>query len=326
MAMTFGIHVGHLGSPLSELRKLWRFADARGFDWFSVSDHFQETPARGGGIDCFESVSTMTALALETRRVRVGCLVFCVSYRHPGVLAKALATIDHLSGGRAECGIGAGWHEPEYRAFGLPFERIGVRQDQLEEAVQVLRLLFTQGRATFAGRYFQLHDAPANPKPLQKRLPIWVGGIGEKRTLRTAARWADGWNAPYISPEEFRRKSRVLDDWCEREGRDPAQVRRTVNVGFYMGATPRAARRQEAEMRAQWGARLTERIAGFLVGTPGEVADRVARYQEAGAARLNLAVRLPLDWEALRAFTEEVLPRFRPRRRPAPRRVPARRR
>src|SRR5438105_4673014 len=104
----------HLGGPLAEMRKLWRFADERGFDWFSVSDHFQETPPQGGDRDCFESISTMAALAVETSRVRVACLVFCVGYRHPGVLAKALTTIDHLSGGRAECGIGAGWDEIEF--------------------------------------------------------------------------------------------------------------------------------------------------------------------------------------------------------------------
>ena len=132
MALTFGIHIGHMGGPLEEMRRLWRFADARGFDWFSVSDHFQESPPQGGGLDCFESVAIMTAAALETRRVRIGSLVYCVLYRSPGVLASALTAIDHLSGGRVECGLGAGWHEIEARAFGVPFPSIGVREDQPE--------------------------------------------------------------------------------------------------------------------------------------------------------------------------------------------------
>ncbi len=314
MAMTFGVHVGHLSSPLSELRRLWRFADASGFDWFSVSDHFQESPPQGGDLDCFESVSTMAAVAAETKKVRIGCLVFCVNYRHPGVLAKALSTIDHLSGGRVECGIGAGWHEGEYRAFGMPFERIGVREDQLEEAIQVLRLLFTQRVSNFKGQYFQLNDARCNPKPLQKSLRIWVGGLGEKRTLRAAAKYADGWNAPYISPDEFRRKSQILDDWCLKEGRDPARVLRTVNVGFYMGATEKAAKRQQERMRAQWGASLEQKIGGFFVGTPRQVVDRIGEYQKTGAVRLNIGVRMPLDWEALHAYAEEVLPAFLPRK------------
>src|SRR5438270_6987202 len=128
----FGIQVGHLGGPLDELRRLWRFADDRGFEWFSVSDHFQETPGRGGGEPCLESVTTLTAAALETKRVRVGCLVFCVSYRQPIVLAKALTAIDLLSNGRVTCGLGAGWHEPEYQAYGIEVPRAGTREDQLE--------------------------------------------------------------------------------------------------------------------------------------------------------------------------------------------------
>jgi alkanesulfonate monooxygenase SsuD/methylene tetrahydromethanopterin reductase-like flavin-dependent oxidoreductase (luciferase family) len=236
MTMTFGMHLGHVGGPMNEMRKLWRFADAQGFDWFSSADHFQESPYRDGNGDCFEAISTMTAIALDTKHVRVGSLVICVNYRNPGVLAKAVCTIDHLSNGRGNLGIGAGWHQHEYEGFGIPFERIGVRQDHLEEAVQILRMLFDQPISNFKGHYFQLNDARCNPKPLQKRLPIWVGGQGEKRTIRTAAKYADGWNAPYIDAPAWKAKNAVLDDWCAREGRDPKQVARTVNVGFYMGA------------------------------------------------------------------------------------------
>src|SRR5262245_55796779 len=103
--MTFGIHIGHMGGPLAEMRRLWKFADEMGFDWFSVSDHFQESPPQGGDLDCFESISIMTAAALETRRVRIGALVYCILYRNPGAFASALTTIDHLSGGRVDCGI-----------------------------------------------------------------------------------------------------------------------------------------------------------------------------------------------------------------------------
>ena len=187
MAMTFGMHLGHVGGPMADMRKLWRFADANGFDWFSSADHFQESPYRDGNGPCFEAISTMTAIALDTKHVRVGSLVICVNYRNPGVLAKAICTIDHLSGGRCEIGIGAGWHQHEYEGYGIPFERIGIRQDHLEEAVQILRMLFDQPVSNFKGQYFQLNDARCNPKPIQKRLPIWVGGLGEKRTLRTAA-------------------------------------------------------------------------------------------------------------------------------------------
>jgi alkanesulfonate monooxygenase SsuD/methylene tetrahydromethanopterin reductase-like flavin-dependent oxidoreductase (luciferase family) len=267
MAMTFGIHIGHMGGPLEETRRLWTFGDAMGFDWFSVSDHFQESPPQGGDMDCFEGTTIMTAAALETKRLRIGSLVYCINYRNPGVLAAALTTIDHLSGGRVECGIGAGWHAGEYRAFGIPFERIGVREDMLEEYAQCLRKLFDPAEkvSSFKGKYFQLEDARNNPKPVQQRLRIWIGGGGEKRTLRAAARHADGWNAPYGSPEGWSRKNRILDEWCEREGRDPRTLLRTVNVSFYMGADARGAERGEALYRRHWP---NDERGGHLRGTP----------------------------------------------------------
>jgi len=314
MAMTFGIHIGHMGGPLDEMRRLWTFADTMGFDWFSVSDHFQESPPQGGDLDCFESTTLMTAAALETRRVRLGSLVYCVNYRNPGVLAAALTSIDHLSGGRVECGIGAGWHEGEYRAFGIPFERIGVREDMLEEYAQVLRRLFDPAEkvSNFTGRFFRLDEARNNPKPLQPRLRIWIGGGGEKRTLRAAARWADGWNAPYWSPEGWAAKNRILDDWCATEKRDPASILRTVNVGFYLGADAAGAARGEAVYRRHWP---TDERGGHLRGSPKDALDMLARYRDAGVQRLNIAFRQgPYDWDALQAYAETVLPAFGVRR------------
>jgi len=307
MSMTFGVHIGHMGGPLEEMRRLWRFADAYGFDWFSASDHFQESPPQGGDMDCYEATTIMTAAALETRRVRIGCLVLCLNYRNPGVLAAALTTIDHLSGGRVECGIGAGWHEAEHRAFGIPFDRIGVREDMLEEYAQVLRKLFDPDEkvSQFAGKHFQLNDARNNPKPLRRRLPLWIGGRGEQRTLRAAARWADGWNGPYVGPEEWKHKSAVLDDWCAKEGRDPKEIVRTVNVGFYMGADARGAARGEAVYQSHFG---RDARTGFLRGTPARAAELVAAYREAGVQRLNIGLRQgPYDWDALHAYAEEVV-------------------
>ena len=292
------------------MRRLWRFADEGGFDWFSVSDHFQETPPQGGEGDCFEAVSAMAALAVETSRVRVGCLVFCVGYRHPGVLAKAVTTIDHLSGGRADCGIGAGWDEVEFMAYGIPFPPIKVREDQLEEYAAVLRQLFDRRRADLGGAHYRLVDAPNNPKPLQAHLPLWIGGSGERRTLRTAALFADGWNAPYLAPAEWKRKSAVLDDWCVKVGRDPVSIARTINVGFYMGADTRGAERAEERYQRQWG-NDRRGFTGFLRGSAGQAAEVVAAFRDAGAHRVNIALREgPYDWDALDAFATEVIPQF----------------
>jgi F420-dependent oxidoreductase-like protein len=308
--MRFGIQVGHLGGPLDELRKLWRFADERGFDWFSVSDHFQETPGKGGGEPCLESIATLTAAAMETKRVRVGCLVFSVSYRYPIVLAKSLTAIDLLSNGRVTCGLGAGWHEPEYRAYGIPFPSAGTREDQLEEYAQVLRLLFDEPYADFRGEHYTLEHAPNFPKPVQKRLPIWIGGGGEKRTLRTTARYADGWNVPYISPAEWKAKSAVLDEWCDRARRDPRAITRSVNVGFYMGADDAGGARGRERFQREWSPNETR--TGFLRGTARDAAATVEAYRDAGAEQLNVAVRAgPYDWDALAAFATDVMPRFR---------------
>ena len=312
MAMTFGIHIGHMGGPIDEMRKLWRFADTMGFDWFSVSDHFQESPPRGGDLDCFEGIATLTAAAVETKRVRLGSGVYCVVYRNPALLAKSLTTIDHLSGGRVDCGLGAGWHEIEASAYGYDFPRIGVREDMLEEYAQIMRMLLDPEtrRSNFQGQHFRLENAPNNPKPLQPRVPIWIGGRGEKRTLRAAARYADGWNGAYIGPEEWRKKSNVLGDWCEQERRDPKTILRSVNLGFYMGADANGAARGEKTFRQHWGPRGDER-SGWLLGTPKPVMDMVAAFRDAGCARLNIAFREgPYDWDALRAFAEEVLPAF----------------
>jgi alkanesulfonate monooxygenase SsuD/methylene tetrahydromethanopterin reductase-like flavin-dependent oxidoreductase (luciferase family) len=314
--MTFGIHIGHMGGPLAEMRKLWTFADAMGFDWFSVSDHFQESPPRGGDIDCFEAIATLAAAAADTRRVRLGALVYCVAYRNPGLHAKSLTTIDHLSDGRVDCGLGAGWHEVEARAFGYEFPRIGVREDMLEEYAQCMRLLLDpeSRRASFQGRHYRLENAPNNPKPLQPRMPIWIGGRGEKRTLRAAARYADGWNAPYIGPDEWIHKAAVLDDWCRTERRDPASIVKTVNLGFYLGADARGAARGEAVFRAHWGAAGDER-SGWLRGTPKDTLEMLTRFRDAGCRRVNIAFREgPYDWEALQAFAEQVLPVFGSRR------------
>ena len=240
--------------------------------------------------------------------MRVGCLVFSIAYRNPGLLAKSMTAIDHLSGGRVECGIGAGWNEPEYRAFGYAFPNIKTREDQLEEYAAALRLLFDEPFADFSGTYYTLKHAPNNPRPVQPRLPLWIGGAGEKRTLRTAARFADGWNAPYLAPAQWKRKNEVLDRWCGEFGRDPSTIARTINVGFYMGADAKGAARGEERYQREWGADARG-FTGFLRGTPSGAAEVVNEFRDAGVERLNIAVRSgPYDWDALAAFTEQIVP------------------
>src|SRR2546429_5675211 len=191
--MRFGIQAGPKDCSMADLRRLWRIADERGFHWCSVWDHLYSVsdlsdPAK----PAFEGVATMAALASETTRVRVGCLVFCVCYRPVGLLAKAAVTIDHLSGGRCELGIGAGWNEIEARAFGIPFPSIKERLDQLEETAKALRALFDGERVTLEGRQLRLEGALCEPRPVQQRLRLWIGGQGGKRALRLGGRPHEG--------------------------------------------------------------------------------------------------------------------------------------
>jgi alkanesulfonate monooxygenase SsuD/methylene tetrahydromethanopterin reductase-like flavin-dependent oxidoreductase (luciferase family) len=309
--MKFGIHIGHMGGPLAEMRKLWKFADAKGFDWFSVSDHFQESPPRGGDMDCYEAIATLTAAAMDTTHIRLGSGVYCVVYRNPALLAKSLTTIDHLSNGRVDCGLGAGWHGVEATAYGYPFPSIGPREDMLEEYAQIMRLLLDpeRRRADFEGKHFRVSNAPNNPKPLQPRIPIWIGGRGEKRTLRAAAKYADGWNGAYIGPEDWKQKSQVLDRWCETEGRDPKTIMRTVNLGFYLGADAKGAARADEIFGNHWGG-SQERSArsGYLRGTVKDAREMVDAFRELGCTRLNIAFREgPYDWDALEAFAAEIV-------------------
>jgi alkanesulfonate monooxygenase SsuD/methylene tetrahydromethanopterin reductase-like flavin-dependent oxidoreductase (luciferase family) len=216
--------------------------------------------------------------------------VYSVGYRHPAVLANAIATIDHLSGGRAELGLGAGWSEIEYRAYGIPFPPVKVRMDQLEEAIQCVRGLLREDTTDFKGEWFEMQNARCEPKPLQAELPIWIGGSGEKRTLRIAAQWADAWNVPFVDPETFAHKRSVLHQHCDTVGRDPADLRTAVNVGLAW---------TEESLRAQFGGLADYVRPGVLSGSEEEVIDRIGQYVDAGADQVNIALRAPFDTEAV---------------------------
>ena len=309
MPITFGVHVGPQNISIEELRRLWTFVDRNGFRWFSVWDHFYEAPPVDGRSPHFEAVALMSAIACETRTLEIGNYVFCMAYRNPALLLKSLITIDHLSGGRCAIGLGAGWHEMEHAAYGFPFRPPKQRLDMLEEGVRVIRSLMENERTTFEGEYFRMNNAAMEPKPLHT-LPVWIGGQGEKRTLRIAARHADGWNVPYISPEDYRRKNEVLDSWCAREGRDPGTIKRSINLGFYMAATDAGGAAARETFTRQWGADGATRSGGMLLGGPSDVGEHVTRFAEAGVTALNIAFRPPVDWDGLQAFVEQIMPKF----------------
>jgi alkanesulfonate monooxygenase SsuD/methylene tetrahydromethanopterin reductase-like flavin-dependent oxidoreductase (luciferase family) len=265
----------------------------------------------------FEAVATLAAMAVETEQARLGCLVFYVGYRNPGLLAKAAVTIDHLSGGRFELGLGGGWHQWEAEAFGYDFPPVSTRLDMLDEATELITSLLRPAagneirRTSYQGRHYRASDASCLPPPVGDKLPIWIGGVGEKRTLRTAARLADGWNAAYIPAGEYRLLGTVLDRWCETEGRDPGEIERSVNLIFAMGSDQASADRAGEQLDTEWGP-LAERIrGGALLGRPDQAVEQVMAYVEAGADLVNIAIRAPFDREALEAYVDQVVPEVR---------------
>jgi F420-dependent oxidoreductase-like protein len=291
----FGVHTGLQNTTIAELRDLWTRIEDHGFDWISIWDHFYS--ADFNGYECHEAVACHAALACHTSRVRVGSLVYCAGYRHPAVLANAITTIDHLSGGRADLGLGAGWAFNEYGAYGIPFPSAGERLDLLEESIQAIRGLLRQEVTDFTGKHFTLTDARCEPRPVQPELPIWVGGSGEKRTLRIAARYADGWNVPFVSPETVAHKRKVLADHCGTVDRDPSEIRTAVNVGLCQ---------DDDALHAQFGGLAEGVRPGVLIGSPDQLVARIGEYVDAGADQINIAMRSPWDLSLLDLATEAI--------------------
>lgn len=229
--LRFGLKVSQQGRPIAAEVDGWKTADQAGFDHLWPFDHLIALHA-SPATPIFDGWTLLGAIAVSTQRIRMGLNVSGNLYRHPGVLAKIAATVDHLSGGRLEVGLGAGWNEAEFAMFGLPFPGAADRIRMLGEACAALKLLWTEERATFSGRYYRLQDAISEPKPLGRpHPPLWIGGKGPKRTLRVAATYADVWHsdvwhADIAAAQATWDLAGVLDRHCIEIGRDPRSIRR----------------------------------------------------------------------------------------------------
>ena len=315
------------GAPVTweRLAAAARRAEDLGFDSVWVSDHFFLSLARYGGPDrpygAAEPLTTLAALATETRRVRLGTLVLSTGFRHPATLAKSATTIDLLSGGRLDLGLGAGWYQDEYRAFGYDFGTPGERFEILEETLEVLHRLFGQGPASYEGKHFRLDDAYNRPMPAQEpRPPLWVGGKGGPRLRRMMARLADGWNTVWAwTPEDYGQRARALRRACEEAGRD--MIRQSLGLYALVGEDQAdlAARWKAAQAWAPGGAMdgvsLEEWGRDKLAGTPEQVVERMAAFAAhgveetiIGAAPLPFAVA---DEQMLDLVAEAVIPAAR---------------
>lgn len=296
----FGVQLSTAMCEMAEIREAWRRVEALGFEWLSHQDHFYTLRAPNGGT--FEALTTQAALAATTQRPRVGCLVYAAAYRHPAVMANALVTIDHLCDGRLEVGLGAGWLRAEFEDYGLAFDPTPVRLRQLREAVTVIRSLWHNDTTDFDGEFFHLRNARCDPKPVQRYPRIWIGAAGPK-ALRTAAEIGDGWNANFLSPEVFTERVAELREIAP----DPARF--TISASMPLVVADES--RLDAVMRYRYGATAEQQKPAALAGTPAQIADKVARYVDAGAEWIILALRPPFEFDELETFAAEVVPQFR---------------
>lgn len=248
-------------------------AEATGWDGVYFADHFMPS-SPDFARPTLECWSVLAALAARVPRIALGPLVCGATYRHPYLLAKIAATVDHVSGGRLVLGIGAAWQENEHAQYAVPFPPIAQRLRLLDESCTALRSLFAEPATTFEGRYVQLHGAILEPKPLQAHLPLLVGGSGERVTLRIAARHADAWNA-WGTPETMRHKNAVLDRHCAAIGRDPRAIRRSAASFFHLTNDRAAAERLR-----------TARPMPTVAGDAAAIRDAIAAYEEAGVDEL----------------------------------------
>ena len=280
--MRVGIKLSPQHTTIDELRGVWRLADQAGFDSCWTFDHFASIGSDDPSGDVFEGWTLLAAMAEGTEHVRIGCMVTGVTYRHPAVLAKMAVTVDHLSGGRLDFGLGAAWAEVEHQMLGLQLGGLRERMDRFEEACQIITSLWTRPTTTFSGRYYQLTNALSNPKPVQRPYPpFWIGGGGRKRTLRITAQYADAWNASGGSVEEVADLSAVLDQHCADVGRDPSEIKRTVQVR-YTGDADELLTKVEQFARIGIGEVIVVLRGGDAVAQADQVAALLPRLRSVG--------------------------------------------
>jgi F420-dependent oxidoreductase-like protein len=296
-----------------ELMAAGRDIDELGFDELWSNDHFMPQAAGEGVAEgpVIEGWSILFGWAAVTSRARMGCLVSGAGYRNPALLVKQATALDHATGGRAVLGIGAGWFEPEHRAFGFEFPPVGRRLDRLDDAAAICRGLLDGTTVTHDGEWFSAVDARNDPPPLQARLPLAIGGSGEKRTLRIVARYADVWNADNDDPESFARRNAILDEHCRAVGRDPGAIERTAGLAPPCIRPTRAAAvdaltevLMQQAMTPEAARRMADRSP--FAGPVTAVVDALRRYRDVGLSAAMFDWPAPFDRPTLEAMAGPV--------------------
>lgn len=282
-------------------------AEQLGYHSLWVYDHFHNVP-KPAYEAVFECWTVMAAISQRTSRIRLGQMVGCNSYREPSVLAKITSTLDVISGGRLDWGIGAGWYQNEYKGYGFEFPEPKVRIGMLKECVEIVRSMWTEQETTYEGRYYNLHRAHCDPKPLQQpHPPILVGGGGEQLTLRVVARLADRSNFGG-NPEQWAHKTEVLKGHCQEVGRDYDEIEKTWSPEVFIRETE--AELREAGSKSLWGEPFESWQAGNLVGTPEQVAEKIRIYVDLGCTGFFPWCSDYPDTTTMRLLAEEVMPEF----------------
>jgi F420-dependent oxidoreductase-like protein len=283
-------------------------AERLGYDSLWVYDHFHNVPAPAHEA-VFECWTTLAAISQRTSRIRLGQMVGCASYRNPGLLAKITSNLDVMSGGRLDWGIGAGWYEHEYRAYGYEFLPARDRIRMLRETVEIVKLMWSEPDAHYEGRHFTISGAQCDPKPLQRpHPPIWIGGGGEQLTLRVVARLADRSNFGG-KPHEFAHKCEVLKQHCLAVGRDYDEILKTWSPEVFIREDEREI--EAGGTRSFWGEPFESWRDGNLVGTPEQVCEKIRVYQQLGVGGIVAWCSDYPDTETLQLLAEKVLPEFR---------------
>jgi F420-dependent oxidoreductase-like protein len=311
--MRFGVFTSMGNQTWPGVLALWRHLEATGWDIACVTDHFMpNTEEREGAM--LEAWSTLSALAALVPRLRVGTIVLGNTYRHPAVVAKMAAQVDIISGGRLLLGLGAGWQRNEHEAYGIPFATMRERLERLDEACQVITSLWTQRRSSFAGRHYQLSDAPLDPKPVQIPHPeLMIGGGGERVTLRIVAKHADHWNV-WGGPQVLARKGAILDEHCVAVGRDAKPITRSVNMALLITDKRDEVERLAETIATRMGRHAADAFDTCLAGTPDQIRKQLHELRAAGGSVVFVPTMFrPLDElrRDLDRFIGEIAPEFR---------------
>lgn len=306
----FGVQTGQQNATWQQIEETWVKADALGYDSLWAYDHFYPIFTEPTG-PCFEGWSLIGALAKSTKRARIGHLVNGNTYRNPCVLAKSATTVDHISGGRLNLGIGAGWFEYEHQSLGIDFKTVRGRLEALDEACQILKGMFEQEKFTLDGKHYQVKDAMCVPKPLQSpRPPIMIGGTGRKVLLRLVAEHADMWNANK-TPDEMGELIDVIRRHGELVGRDTSAIENTVMMPLGYKAP-----KDKADFLCTVVAGMLETTPekarqAIMLGSKDECLETVERYRKVGVTHFIFMLMAPYDLDEIQAFAEEVMAEFR---------------